>query len=431
MNFKRTSSRFFSLICLLGFLLQLQQVFELYFRYETTSRTVYQNQEMDYYQSIMYCPKFIDLLAPDIMMSRQITALNIDVVGNFSVRTQAHQQYMRGLSAMTVKEILQFTPLESEAVENCDIRLGKMSIANVFDGKECREYFEVVKSVNGERICYTFVPKISAKYSIGDVASSLTHIGEVYKISLVPRMSATYVASFISSPFIVKEDGSIQDPLHSRSFMAKSYSPGSFNRSRFLVFGESNEIHRLPPPYDTKCTPRHNIEMCYEQCLIKKFKEINRIPWSGFHREKLDMKMLTATDFLNETIKKYAGDFFEKCHSRCKLKTECLTQFSKTTTEEYQGNFFILSSMLPAQPNMSLYSVPFLNLIEFIVQVGSCIGMWFGLSIISFNPVKWKTLRKKGTSSVVNTTRKRLFQMTRNRKQLRNGPFVPPVTREE
>ena len=62
MNFKRISSVVFSLICLSGFLIQVQQVSELYFRFGTTSKTVFQIREVGYYQTMMYCPRSIDLL---------------------------------------------------------------------------------------------------------------------------------------------------------------------------------------------------------------------------------------------------------------------------------------------------------------------------------------------------------------------------------
>lgn len=52
----------FSLICLSGFLLQVQQVSELYFRFVTTSITMFKILEVDHYQTMIYCPRSVDLL---------------------------------------------------------------------------------------------------------------------------------------------------------------------------------------------------------------------------------------------------------------------------------------------------------------------------------------------------------------------------------
>ena len=404
MNLKRISSRVFSLICFVGFVLQVQQVSQLYFGFETTSRTVFQIRDVDDYQSIMLCTRFMDLL----------DRRNLGEYGILPEKPKTLTDHRLDVSKLTIKNILELTPSESSTIENCIVRQGQLSTDVEMSRIECHKFFKVMKSVNGERICYTFMPRSSANYSVGDVASSQTYISIVYHLYLSSIISKSLYAFFISS-FI---DESIEDLLDSRPFQANVYNIKSFNKSWFAVYGESIEIYRLPPPHDTRCTPGHDRERCYEDCLSDKLKIIDKVPWSGFHRKKLDMKVLTAIDLKNETISNFTGKWFKECHSLCKLKTECYTRFSRTTVEEFESPDFGIASMVPSQPHMSLSAVAFLNLIEYIIQIGSCFGMWFGLSIISFNPIKWKTLRKKGTSSFVNITRIRSFQMTRNRQEL-------------
>ena len=381
MNIKRIVSRIFSFICLLGFVFQVQQVSDLYFRFETTSRTVYQFRETDYYQSIIYCPRFMDL----------IDRKRLKEVGK-SLSEGSLEDYLRGLSSLAIKDILELTPSESQVIHNCMVRVGRMSSATVMNQKECEAYFRVIKSVRGESICYTFMPSVWAKYSVRYVASSLTHTSIVYELHVEPSIAESYVAFFINSP--TESIGDSKDPLHSVPFQALALS-NHFLQSRFAVYGDSIEIHRLPPPFDTNCFPGHDQEICYEACLAEKFQAINRFPWSGFHRKKLNMTMLTPIDFRNETIARFVDISLEKCHFRCKMRSECLIRFSRTTIQEYTAERLTLASMLPTLPHMSLYAVPFLKLIEYIVQIGSSFGMWFGLSISSFNPMKWRYSRKK------------------------------------
>ena len=372
---------------------------------------MYQILEADYHQSIMYCPRFADLVSKSKMTIKN-DGNEIDVTS---------KQYLReldiALSRLTIKDILELTPPESDTIQECVVRRGKMSVPRKLRKNDCETFFKVTKSVNGERICYTFIPKIRERFSIGSIASSPTFGGTVYRIHPNPRLSETIISMLISSPFMLNPNGSFIDPLHSRLFMVNIYNSKSFNLSRLLVHGETIEIHRLPPPYDTRCTAGHDQELCHEKCLVHKFKAINKMSWSGFHQDTSSFKMLTALDLENETIENYTSNSLEECLGLCKQKSECFTQFTRTTVEQYQAEDFTISSMVPSQPHILLHAVPSLNHIEFIIQIGSCFGMWFGLSIISFNPVKWRTSQKKNTSVVINIPRKRLFYLTRIKRQ--------------
>ena len=411
MNFEKISSRVFSLICLLGFLIQVEQASELYFRFQTTSRTTYQIREADHQQAIMYCPRFADI----------INKTAIDFKYNPIVLRESREKYLRDLdiilSKLTIGDMLEMSPPASGAIQECVVRTGKMSVPTTFTKNECETFFEVRKSVNGERICYTFIPKSRKLYSVGSVATSPTFTGTVYRIHPNPQISKTLLTMFISSPYIINESGSFTDPLHSRLFMMNLFNTNSFNLSRLLVNGESIEIHRLPPPFDTRCAAGHDQELCYENCLSHKLKMINKVPWSGFHQDTSNLNMLTALDLENETIENYTSNSLEECLGLCKQKSECFTQFTRTTVEQYQAEDFTITSMVPSQPHMLLHAVPSVNPVEFIIQIGSCFGMWFGLSIISCNPVKWKTLRKKNSSIIVDIAQTRLFHVTRNRRQ--------------
>ena len=187
------------------------------------------------------------------------------------------------------------------------------------------------------------------------------------------------------------------------------------------MYGESIEIYRLPPPYDTQCTPGHDQEFCHENCVKYKLKAINKIPWSGFHKESSSLNMLSALDLENETISNYTSNSLDECLDFCKRKKECFTQFSRTSVVQHETKIFAISSVIPSLPHLFLHSVPSCNPVEYIIQVGSCFGMWFGLSIISFNPVKWKTMQKKNTPVTVDNTQRKLFQRSRTKRQQLNA----------
>ena len=411
MKVEKILPRVFAFICLLGFLIQVEQVSELYFRFQTTSRTMYQIRESDYFQSIMYCPRFADLIATSPMK-----------IGENPVSArESLQQYLVNInitvSKLTIKNILELTPPESDAIQDCMVRTGEISQVTHMNKKDCEKFFQVTKSVNGERICYTFIPRSMEVYYVGYVATSSSFLGVVYHIGLNPRISKSTVGMFLSSPFMKNRNGTFKDPFHSRPFVAKIYDIKTFNLSTFSVYGEAIEIHRLPPPYDTRCSTGHDQELCHENCLEEKFKAIDRLPWSGFHKNAISKKVLGESDLLNVTISSYLPDSFKKCFGLCKQKSECVTQFTRTTVAEHLTAIFSIRSMIPSLPHMLLQAIPFLNPVEYIIQIGSCFGMWFGLSIFSFNPMKFKVLRKKISLRLITVTEKRLFHMKRYNQQ--------------
>ena len=402
MNFAKISSRVFSLVCLLGCLLQVEQVSELYFRFQTTSKTVFQIRDENEYQSLMYCPRTIDLL--DRRNHKEYDILPSQL--------RAHEKLLLKLSRLTIKDILELAPEESDAILHCAVRHGRVSTVDIIQQKECFSFFKVMKYVSGERVCYAFIPNSLVRYSAGDVASSLTFVNSVYQLFVNSSISISYYASFISS--VMDPNGSLKGILHSRLFQAFTENQKTFNQSRITIIGDSIEINRLPPPYDTECTPNHDQETCYEGCLTDKFRTINRVTWSGYHIAKLNLKMLTPVDFQNKTISMFVNESFQECYSQCKRKIECFIQFSRTTIQEYQANYFFFASMLPSQPRMSVYAIQILNLVEYIAQVGSCFGMWFGFSIISMNPIqRIKQILFKRPNQVVSSSHRRLFQLTR------------------
>lgn len=177
-------------------------------------------------------------------------------------------------------------------------------------------------------------------------------------------------------------------------------------------------ITRLPPPHDSMCRERHNRQECYEDCLLKRFISINRVPWSAFITEPLDVYMFTKKDLANRTMVMFAHDSFKRCHRSCKIHRECHTEFTQTKVNpgvaEDKDNITFIASMVPSGPKISVSTLPQVTLIDYIVQVGSCLGVWFGVSITSLNPLKWKVFfgiktTPTSSSSDANNHQRKLF----------------------
>ena len=359
-------------------------------------------EEIEPYQSIMFCSPYFDVLDRSRYKEYGIS----------SSVPQTLLEESEEMSSLTIKNILTLTPAITDVIDDCVRRDDEFSAPLLLNRSECYNFFEIVKSVNGERICYTFRPRNPTNYSFGEVASSQTHLSLIYQINMLPDLARSTIGHFISYGTNYEK---FKDPLNSRFYHAKVYNTKSFNQSRFSIYGEYIFITRLPAPYDTKCIQGHESEECNEKCLIRKFKSINKIPWSGFHREEIDMKMFNIVDLKNSSLAPIASASFHECRSSCKTKIQCFTPISKTTAYEFQYQSqvcsFSIQATTPSAPHMHISAVPVLNLIEYIIQIGSCFGVWFGLSIISINPVKWKLFNRKASSEIqtINAHRRNLF----------------------
>ena len=397
---KRPLSVVFSTICFSGFLLQLHQVSEHYFLFETSSKTEFQVTETENYQTIVFCCRHIDLLDRS-----QYTEYDI-----FPHSPRSTEEIDHELSVLTIKKIFQLTPPTTGLVMHCTVRNDNLSDIEHLTGKECEQLFKVSKSVNGQQVCYTFTPRYRTKYSVGNAVSSVRYLYVAYSLDLSPSLRRTVLASFISS-FVDTDD--IIDPLHSRFFGAKFYNAKSYNESAFYIWGQETEVTRLPYPHNTKCVPGHDRSVCYEECLTNHFK-LNRVTGSGFHHQAFDVKMITRKDYENETLANRATKDFSTCHLLCRIQTECYTKFSKTSVVEYKSEDLTINSMVPSAAHTSVKTVSQLTLVEYIVQVGSCLGVWFGLSIISLNPMKWTVFQGRTPQiTAVNAHPRKLFRMTR------------------
>ena len=222
---------------------------------------MYQVREIDYYPSLMYCPRYMDL----------IEEKKLNVIGLTLHGSKPLEENFRDLSKLTIKNILGLTPPESEAIDGCIIRLGKMSTPAHSDNKACKVYFKVVEFVRGEQLWYSVIQTdILTSFSAEDISSSITHTSIVHQTIPRPRISNSFYVSFIRS-----SSGNVRDFLHSRRFPTNTANERTFNQSRIIVFGDPIEINRLPPPFDTRYTPGHVRETCYGESLIKKFKVID------------------------------------------------------------------------------------------------------------------------------------------------------------
>ena len=396
MNFHREfAAAIFILICASGCLVQVHQVSDVYFKYRTSTKTQYVVKEVENYQTLVYCPRFTDIL----------NRTRYKEYGILPQPPQRLKYVYREIGNLTIKDIMELTPKASETMNGCLVRnsnsSGKLRDLN---STECYGLFSVRKSINGERVCYSFVPLTRVNYSVGDAASALTHETIAYELHLSSCIGRAYVGVLVSH-FIDLNIDLDPTPLISRMYGAKKDNINTFKESLFFVYGESYQIFRLPLPYERGCISGHSQQGCYENCLSKKLRTINRASFSEFHTQPLDIKLLTWNDFKNKTMVKMTKRIYQECHVNCKTKLDCYMDFAVSYAKENTSptKSFMFLSMIPKAPYISAHSIPLLNFVDYLCHVGSSLGIWFGLSIFSLDPITFLTHCAKRKSQSLGT----------------------------
>ena len=384
----------FIIICTTGFVYQLQQVSQVYFRYQTTTRLELKMIELEEHATVVFCSRYIDLIDRRNYIKYGLQS-SIPIELTDIVDEQAK---------LKIKDIFELTPSTHDTLRSCMTRSDILGIPQIHSSNECLRQINVSKVVTGEHICYSFTPKTKKMYSPGIIASSMNYMSVVYDLELNHHFSAVTAVSFI----VHFASRYASHPLGSRLYAAISVNNQGIGNKRFFLSYENNKIDRLPPQYDTNCSPGHFTQKCYEDCLLKEMKSVNRVPWSAFIDEPIDSYMMTNKDLENETMINLTTNFFSYCHEKCKTKIECHTEFAKTKLFEATGtphNLSRISCMIPAAGDVQVISIPTLTLIEYIVQVGSCLGAWFGLSVFSINPLKWRMIQKWKKKAATSNTK--------------------------
>ena len=371
----------------------------VFFRFQTTSKMAYDVKEVEHYQTIVFCSRWTDVIDRRHYKQHGISPQRpISIEGVYSE-----------LSALKIKDIFNLTPKEEDFLKGCWIRPEVLEWPGNMNRSECNRIFRVSKSVNGEAVCYSTSLRKKTTYSVGDIASYLTHANTVYNLFVTSPLVTKSVRVHLITHF---EDEYYKDPFYSRIFQSHAANENGFASIGFLVYGQTIEIQRLPPPFDTQCLVGHDRQICYEKCLKDRFLKMNRIPWSSYIHEPLEFKLFTYTDYENKSKALLAQNSMEDCHRLCKIKSACFNGFTITSVQELSStDVFYLSSMLPNGPHIHLLSVPFMTIVEYVVHIGSCFGTWLGISIISLNPTKWAYFRKTPKRS---TRLRRMFTNSGN-----------------
>ena len=122
--------------------------------------------------------------------------------------------------------------------------------------------------------------------------------------------------------------------------------------------------------------------------MRKQFVNFSRLAPLKYYRDG-NMKQMTYFDFKDKNRYNIYSRYIEECKAMCP-DSECLKELVITNIGRSALGPLNFYQALSDNPSFVVHSDPKVNLPDFLTLVMSCFGTWFGLSILSFNPLKWK-----------------------------------------
>ena len=376
----RWASVTFYAVCVIGFLCQTSELCQQYFKYQTSSKIEVSYADTYPYESLGICFRTLDIIDRSKSQKVNISGALNQIFNNEEI----------DLSLMTVKQIFRLTPENESIIIQCGIRDAFDWGITTYPADYCRKQISVAKAILGEQTCYFIHLRERKSYSWTKVSTSFIFKSVVYEVKLSININSTLPVIAMST---TTQTG-IPLPLLSRSFAQRLTI---YPKNVVRVSAAYNEYTSLPPPYDTQCESRPEYYDCYSTCLTAAVGLHNRAPYSVFITNKsVEMKMLSYKDLENQTLQTMIFQRQELCNNECS-KILCKQYVSFSSTRSYHlddgdTNHLIMVSMVPEAPAFYVTSVPATYPLDFFLLLFNCFGIWFGLSILSFDPtniLKW------------------------------------------
>ena len=285
---------------------------------------------------------------------------------------------------LAISELFLFTPRIEELLQpdfGCQVRYPRGYLMDRLSTRDCLKSFEIIKYFERQYVCYKFIPRIeSKKMQIFDYTMSPGFPGQIYKLFLNPNI----FSSIREVSIAVHENVSGQfyfSVYSSNVYLPKKELPTIFSSYRELV------RVRLKHPYKTGCTDVTNgfntwFDIDLKQVDNEMISKLNySIPFvPSFDPTQNHRKLLNYHSFINETIRKTLVAIIARTNFD---RTSCRTKFSITDTKLVKEEQFAVVVSWPMSEKINFQYAPEQELIDFVVYVCSCVGIWFGLSAYS------------------------------------------------
>jgi hypothetical protein len=206
-------------------------------------------------------------------------------------------------------------------------------------------------------------------------------------------------AKFIS--FIPSINASL--PIVSSRFASVIYrlgndTPDKSKVNYILVAGDLYVIQKLPKPYDTRCTNNRGEDeySCSQKCNNDIYSHYRLAPPMDVILKPTNLRPFLVAQKDNESLIRQIKGKLENCKMDCH-RPLCFDWYSVTQTFPLpfmELNSISIASTCSNRPTTQIVFNSKLTIIDYIVYLSGCFGIWLGVSVISLNPFSRKTLAR-------------------------------------
>ena len=367
-------------MCSVGLIVQVTHVSSRYFEYAT--RTIV---HMTIPISLPGFPAISTCWSINSMINRtQVKLVKKIKMRTFNRTSADNANFNKQISNFTIEELFKFTPNNDSILDTgkgktaCQVRTRMAYSPSKSNMNTCVHLFSVLKYLEREYVCYKFVPKVAKKLNMIRYAMSPSYTGEMYRFYLNGDIFKNIGA--ISTSI----HNSISSQLFDSVFASNHFHIGHQFPALKVTFREI-DTKLMKRPFDTECdelpanyTTGQEFSLDrVNEAVVKEFDAMT--PFVPIHDRTLKYKLLQDLQFQNGTIIKRVNSLSEKYGNL----RGCVTAFVDTTAELLDERRPYVAVYWPQDEKLSIIYVPDQELIDFVVYIGSCIGVWFGLSAYS------------------------------------------------
>lgn len=357
-------------ICSIGLLIQLEQISERYFKFQTRSD--------------------IQLSIPDsITVPATSTCWYLkDIMKN--MKGKDVWQFYEEFDNMTMDQIFEQVSETNEIFvdkRSCAIRLPN-KLVNIYPNRTvCSKLFIIERYIQRNFICYKFYASIidqNQKLDMTEYSLTPTMSGMIYRLSLKPDIFGdnTYFTTFSHS----LQTSDLYDSMFSQSlfYYRDNRTKHSFVQMKLTSSGTT--IDRLKAPYDTDChiyDPfETGAEYNYRGLLNETINIFGRIHtfYPISESENMKYKMISSQILSDQTFLKSFNEIYKKYN---KTLYDCHLQYLVSKFTLSFGTEVTVDVYWPQDSDILMNYVPVYDLIDYLLYVCSSFGIWFGLSVLS------------------------------------------------
>ena len=331
---------------------------------------------------------------------------------------EKYYEFKSNLFDRTIEQFYNETPLPESMVSGCGYRGIEVkdppdSPLNFKDGifymetnkSLCRSIFSIEKYFLKSYVCYKFSRKNfrSIDRSLRNLLIEVNWEDEQYMIAVKKKwLTRRFLFSVHSNyPFL-------------SAYWSSPIFKKKFNRW-YAISYIRYDMEILPPPYTKDGFDDLFFNRCFDNCINNKLRPLNKSQATLFIRPKA-VKLIVTRDWQNATFSRMMSQLSQICRVRCEKSpfiadrvityTYIVTVLNEeAASESYMNNSTTFWLKKTDYPVIKVEFRPHLSFFQLIINIGSTLSIWFGISPMSSYIEKMKGNSKCNIGKIENMWR--------------------------